>query len=277
MLDLDHRWLAVNQAAVDEFERLFGVRPVLGQSLLAALADQPEHQAAVRAAWQPAIEGRPYTAVAEFGAPERRRRSYEMRFGVLENAAGERIGAYQFAYDVTERLAEQAKLRAAEDQLRQAQKMEALGQLTGGVAHDFNNLLQVVSSGLRLLQGEQEPSRRSRVLDGMNHAVERGADLTRHLLAFGRRQALNPQPIDLAAHLRGIRDLLARSLRGNLQLVIEVASGCWAVEVDAGELELALLNLCFNARDAMAEGGTIAIRPRTSRTRPVPATSSGSP
>jgi PAS domain S-box-containing protein len=161
--------------------------------------------------------------------------------------------------DVTAEKEAAAELARAQEQLRQAQKMEAIGQLTGGVAHDFNNLLTVVAGGLRLLERQPDPERRRRVLDGMGQAVERGAGLTRQLLAFGRRQALNPEPVDLACRAGGMRDMLARSLRGDIRVEIDIAAGAWPVEVDAAELELALLNLCVNARDAMADGGVIRV------------------
>jgi PAS domain S-box-containing protein len=150
--------------------------------------------------------------------------------------------------------------RAVEERLRQAQKIEAIGQLTGGVAHDFNNLLQVISGGLQIIERVQDPARREKILKGMRQATQRGAGLSRQLLTFSRAQALTPEPIDLAHHVAGMRELLDRSLRGDIQVNVELQSNLWPVEVDAGELELVILNLAFNARDAMPNGGTITLR-----------------
>ena len=259
--DLDYRWLAINRAAADEFERIFGVRPSVGQSMLDILADQPEHQAAVKAAWTPAIEGRPYTAVGEFGDPELARRSYEMRFSVLRNAAGERVGAYQFVYDVTERLREQARLREAEEQLRQSQKLETIGQLTGGVAHDFNNLLMAVIANLDLLHRRVGgDANLLRLVDGAMQGAERGAALTQRLLAFSRRQDLQPQAVHVPVLLEGMRQLLERSVGPMVQLELQDGGeSTWPVLVDPNQLELAILNLALNARDAMPNGGVVTL------------------
>ena len=146
-----------------------------------------------------------------------------------------------------------------EENLRQAQKMEAIGQLTGGVAHDFNNLLMVIHGGLDMLDRQEDPNRRARLLQGMRQAAERGSALTRQLLAFARRQPLAPEAIDLSVRIGGMRELLDRSLRGDVHVDLAFDDGLWPVEVDAGELELVVLNLAFNARDAMPNGGEIVI------------------
>jgi PAS domain S-box-containing protein len=257
--DLDYRWLAINRAAADEFTRIFGVRPQVGDNMLELLASNPDQQAAVRAVWSRALAGEEFTEIAEFGDPARDQRFYEMRYNTLRNAEGERIGAYQFVYDVTERLLDQKRLRHAEQALRQAQKMEAIGQLTGGVAHDFNNLLAVFANGLQVLERGVTEEQRKRIRDAMRRAVARGTGLTRHLLAFSRRRPVNAESVDLAAVLTGMRDLLERSLRGDIQVSMEFDEQLWPVEVDTGELELAVLNLCVNARDAMSDSGTVTI------------------
>ncbi|WIW45003.1 response regulator [Bradyrhizobium sp. 62B] len=147
-----------------------------------------------------------------------------------------------------------------EETLRQAQKIEAIGQLTGGVAHDFNNLLMVISGGLDMLDRQTDPNRRRRLMDGMTQAAQRGASLTRQLLAFSRRQKLRPEPVDVAAQIGGMRELLDRSLRGDVHVEFDFPDSLWPVEVDPGELELVVLNLAVNARDAMPNGGTIVVR-----------------
>jgi len=149
--------------------------------------------------------------------------------------------------------------RAVEDRLRQAQQIDALGQLTGGVAHDFNNLLQVISGGLQILARQSDPQRRDQIFASMKRAVDRGARLCRQLLAFSRRQALKPEALDLKRLISDIRELLNRSLRGDVQIQSAFADLLWCVEVDPGELELVILNLALNARDAMPAGGTIGI------------------
>jgi signal transduction histidine kinase/CheY-like chemotaxis protein len=154
--------------------------------------------------------------------------------------------------DVTDR-------RAVETRLRLAQKIEALGQLTGGVAHDFNNLLQVISSGLQILTRPLDLQRRDKILGSMKQAVERGSGLCRQLLAFSRRQTLKPEPIHLNRLIAGMHELLSRSLHTNVDIQTHFADGLWPVEVDSGELELVILNLAVNARDAMPRGGTIDI------------------
>jgi PAS domain S-box-containing protein len=257
--DLNYRWLAVNRAAADEFERIFGVRPKVGDSMLEALASQPEQRAAVEAIWGRALAGEEFTAINEFGDSTRDRRAYEMRYNTLRDRDGRRIGAYQFVYDVTERLRDQERLRNAEAALRQTQKMESLGQLTGGVAHDFNNLLSVFASGVQLLERDVAGPQRQRVFDSMRRAVTRGTGLTRHLLAFSRRRPVKPESIDLRAHLRSMREMLDGALGGHIHVSMELSTELWPVEVDVGEFELAVVNLSVNARDAMPRGGEIVI------------------
>ena len=158
------------------------------------------------------------------------------------------------ARDVTER-------NQLEARLRQAQKLEAVGQLTGGVAHDFNNLLQVVLSGLTLMERVDDPGRRAMLADRVRRAAQRGGELTKRLLTVARRQSLHPEAIDLASWMtEGAGDLLARTLRGDIRTVLDVPAGLPPVEADPGELELAVLNIAVNARDAMMQGGTITVQ-----------------
>ena len=151
--------------------------------------------------------------------------------------------------------------RKAESALAQAQRLEAIGQLTGGIAHDFNNLLQVISGGLELLRTAGE-ARRERLMDAIGKAAVRGGELTRQLLSFARRQPLQPQVIDLAAQVTTMRDLLDRSLRGDVRVVTDFDPELWPVEVDPAQLELAVLNIAVNARDALPGGGVITISGR---------------
>jgi signal transduction histidine kinase/ActR/RegA family two-component response regulator len=159
--------------------------------------------------------------------------------------------------ELREQMAERTRM---EEALRQAQKIEAIGQLTGGVAHDFNNLLMVISGGLEMLERQTDPMRRRRLLEGMHQAAQRGAALTRQLLAFSRRSALRPEPVDLRVQIGGMRELLDRSLRGDVHVALHFADDLWPISVDPGELELVVLNLAVNARDAMPRGGLIEIR-----------------
>ncbi|HSV04669.1 MAG TPA: ATP-binding protein [Phenylobacterium sp.] len=147
----------------------------------------------------------------------------------------------------------------AEEALRQAQKMEAMGQLTGGVAHDFNNLLMVASSGLDLMDRTSDPIRRDRLAQGIRQAIDRGADLTQQLLAFSRKSPQKTEVVDLPELLAGMRDVLNRSLREDIDVEISSADDLWPVEVDPSQLEVAILNIAINARDAMPNGGAIAI------------------
>jgi PAS domain S-box-containing protein len=150
-----------------------------------------------------------------------------------------------------------------EEQLRQAQKMEAIGQLTGGVAHDFNNLLAVVMVNAELLSvqlGEEDPK-----IQAVLRAAGRGADLTRQLLAFSRRQPLQPRALDLNVLVQGMREMLSRSLGETIEIRTALDEGLWHALADPGQVENALLNLAINARDAMPDGGTLVIETDNAR------------
>jgi signal transduction histidine kinase/CheY-like chemotaxis protein len=207
---------------------------------------------------------RPVQAITLFSAMRTalraRLRQYEVRAHLRqrERAAQELEGLV--AARTAELRAQIEERERVEDALRQAQKIEAIGQLTGGVAHDFNNLLMVITGGLNILDSQSDPARRRRLMDGMRQAAARGAGLTRQLLAFSRRQSLRPEPIDLARHIGGMRELLDRSLRGDVHVLTTFDDGLWPTEVDPGELELVVLNLAVNARDAMPDGGVVSIR-----------------
>lgn len=150
----------------------------------------------------------------------------------------------------------------AEQALRQSQKMEAMGQLVGGVAHDFNNLLMAVSSGLHLLGRAKDEKRRNVIMEGISQAVDRGSSLTRQLLAFARRQTLKPETFDPASRIEGMQELLQRSLREDIEVRIDMPDDLWPVRADAGQFELVILNLAVNARDAMPNGGALIINGR---------------
>jgi len=261
--DLNYRWLAINKAAADEFERIFGVQPKVGQSMLDLLEDQPKHRDAVKAVWSRALAGEQFTEIAEFGDPNRDRRAYEMKFNILRDRNGLQIGAYQFVYDVTERLNDQARLAEAQDRLRQAQKMETIGQLTGGVAHDFNNLLTPIVGALDMLRRRgYSDERTQRLTVGALQAAERARVLVQRLLAFSRRQHLQPRAVDIRVLIESLADLLSRSLGPRLELVLDIDRNLPAAHVDPNQLELALLNLAVNSRDAMAGEGTLTISAR---------------
>ena len=157
---------------------------------------------------------------------------------------------------------EVAAREAAQARLTQTMKLEALGRLTGGVAHDFNNLLAVVTAGVSLLARAEDPARRAKLTASIAAAAERGADLTRRLLTFARRQALRPEPIDLGAWLGEIGALLSRSLRADIAVEIDAPETLWPVMADASEMELAVTNLALNARDAMPRAGVLRISAR---------------
>jgi PAS domain S-box-containing protein len=177
----------------------------------------------------------------------------------IRDEEGKLIGFANIMRDITERHEARSKLQHAQEQLAQSQKMEALGQLTGGIAHDFNNMLMVVSGNAQILKRRLHDPKSLRSVEAIELAATRGENLTRKLLAFSRRQALNPIVISLHQRLTEFRDLLASSARGDIKLVIDIERGVWPVAVDVHELELALINLVVNARDAMPSGGTITI------------------
>ncbi|SEI51384.1 PAS domain-containing protein [Frateuria terrea] len=184
-------------------------------------------------------------------------RSFDFSMRPLHDHDGKRVALVFEAVDITAR-------RQTEDALRQSQKMEAVGQLTGGIAHDFNNLLTVISGNIditlsRLERADQADPRITRTLENALRGAERAAALTQRLLAFSRRQPLQPRPLDLGQLVLGMTDLLRRSLGETIELEVSDGPGLWPVEADPNQLEAAILNLAVNARDAMPEGGRLLI------------------
>ena len=182
--------------------------------------------------------------------------------------------------DVTAEKEAAEELVRAQDALRQSQKMEAVGQLTGGLAHDFNNLLTGIMGNLELLQHRIARGRLDdvdRLVNAAQGAGRRAASLTQRLLAFSRRQTLDPKPTDVNRLIAGMEDLLRRSAGPTTDIEIVGAAGLWTAMIDPGQLENALLNLCINARDAMPDGGKITVETankwlddRTGRERDLP-------
>jgi PAS domain S-box-containing protein len=265
----------------DAYFELYGldpraVTPSLGAWLMTM---HPEDRGAAEATLRECLRRRDPDYRAEFRIrhPRRGERWLARRGRLLCDERGDPVRLIGLDIDVTDRkraelaLAEaneglrremetEVKAReAAQARLFQTLKLEALGQLTGGVAHDFNNLLSVIMSSAALLRRAEDPERREKLLDAMAQAAQRGADLTRRLLTFARRQALRPEPLDLRAWLEDMRELLGRTLRGDITIEIEAPEGLSPVLADAAELELAVLNLAVNARDAMPQGGTLRI------------------
>jgi len=173
---------------------------------------------------------------------------------------GDRV--YGYGRDITQSKLDQETLVKTEEQLRQAQKMEAVGQLTGGLAHDFNNLLAAIAGSLEMLEVRLSQGRTGdieRYMMAAKSSAKRAAALTHRLLAFSRRQTLDPKPTNLNRLVNGMEDLVRRTVGPQITVEFVGAAGLWATKVDAGQLENSLLNLCINARDAMPDGGRLTI------------------
>ncbi|TZG28109.1 PAS domain-containing protein [Sphingomonas montanisoli] len=257
----DYRWLGINRAAANEFEAIYGARPEVGDPIL-DLIDDPTERENIQAMWARALSGEEFLMVAAFGDPNfvAEQRTYEMRFNVLRDTDGHTLGAYQMGTDISERVRAEAEMAQMHEALRQSQKMEAMGQLTGGVAHDFNNLLTPIMGSLDLLQRKAGMgTREMRLIDGALQSAERAKMLVQRLLAFARRQPLQPSPVDMAALVGGMTELLVSTCGPQIRLATELAPDLPPALVDPNQLEMAILNLCVNARDAMPEGGVLTI------------------
>jgi PAS domain S-box-containing protein len=255
--DLEGRYVLVNDAAA----RFVGRSPaeIIGKRDFELYVEQTARQFVeddrqVLATGLPqAFEG---VATGMGGATQ----AYLVTKGVYRDPDGRILGLFGISHDITELQAANESLAQAREALFRSQKMEAVGQLTGGIAHDFNNLLTVVLGNLDLMERHVNGNERMlRQLAAMRHAAERGQTLTGQLLAFSRRQHLNPETLDVNTLVRGFEPLIRRVLGENIGLRISLEDKIPACEVDAPQLETSLLNLAVNARDAMPDGGEIML------------------
>jgi PAS domain S-box-containing protein len=240
----------------------YSAAEIVGQHVSVLYAEEERHRGEpARALQVAAYEGK---YVAESWRM-RRDESLFWASAVIEairDETGTLVGFAKITRDITERRQAQTSLERAQEQLAQSQKMEALGQLTGSIAHDFNNLLMIVSGHAQLLRRRLSDPKHLQAIDAVHSAANRGESLTRQLLAFSRRQPLNPIVADVKERVEAVHEMLVGSLRGNVELKCDIPAMVWPVEVDIAELELALVNIAVNARDAMPGGGIITLAAR---------------
>jgi PAS domain S-box-containing protein len=172
--------------------------------------------------------------------------------------AGNLLGFINILRDATERRDAEEKLVQAREQLAMSQKMEAIGKLTGGIAHDFNNLLMIIGGNAQIFTRLLDP-KLPKAIEAIQTAAKRGESLTRQLLTFSRHQQLSPTVVDLNASIKNMRTMIESSLRGNIVYDENIGEGVWPVKLDLAELELAIVNIAVNARDAMPNGGTFTL------------------
>ncbi|MBW3097806.1 PAS domain-containing protein [Pseudohoeflea sp. DP4N28-3] len=259
--DRNRRVIAFNSAHAKAYSQLFGRKPKVGDHLPDHM---PQGQAALLTGLMDrALAGETFTVIEEFGPAGGDKTCFEISYTPLRNQDGEIVGAFHHARDVTARLRAETELTQAQEALRQSQKMEAVGQLTGGLAHDFNNLLAGMSGSLELMQTRLSQGRVveiDRYLTAAQESARRAAALTHRLLAFSRRQTLDPKPTRVDQLIAGMEELIRRTMGPAIAVETQSQSDLWATLVDPNQLENALLNLCINARDAMPDGGKLAIR-----------------
>ncbi len=275
----DHDLRSGRISRSDNVQAVFGVADTAGD-----FADRihPDDRACRDAAVQAALAARgDYRSAYRFAAQDGGWRYLEDRGVVLADPVGRPLRIVGVSFDQTELQAVQTQLLdltaelerrvaaatvarlALEEQLRQTQKLQAVGQLAGGVAHDFNNLLTAVLGSLELLERHVGTEAGRRLLGAARMAAERGATLTNQLLVFARRQKLAAQTLDPAELLGRMQDMLSRTLGSAVLLRLDLAGAGWAVTADPVQLELAVLNLAINARDAMPQGGRLIIATST--------------
>ena len=256
--DHELRVTAFNKAHENSFFELFGLRQKMGDKL----PDQfpPDQAEALSAIMKRALGGDSFTVVETFGPSDQKKSTFEVSYHPLRGEDGTIIGAFHQAKDISDRLRTEAELVEVQEALRQSQKLEAMGQLTGGVAHDFNNLLTPIIGGLDMLQRKGIGDERTqRQIDGALQSAERAKTLVQRLLAFARRQPLQPTAVDVGELIDGMAELIGSTLGPSIDLRIVMEEALPPARADGNQLEMALLNLAVNARDAMANGGMLTI------------------
>ncbi len=256
--DAEFRLIAFNKAHNDQFRRVNGFNTKLGD----VFPDQfiAEQRPVMRALMSRALAGERFTVTEQFGRPEFGQPLWEITYTPLRDENGAIVGAFHLATDISDRLRAEADLALTQEALRQSQKMEAMGSITGGVAHDFNNLLTPIVGSLDLLQrkglgGERE----QKLIHGALQSAERAKTLVQRLLAFARRQPLQTEAVDIALLVEGMADLVSSTCGPKISFTLDVGSDLSRAQADANQVEMAVLNLVVNARDAMPEGGHIII------------------
>ena len=259
VFDKDYRLIAFNKAHNDEFFRVNGFYTKIGDVFPDLFI--PEQATLMRANMGRALAGEAYTVEAVFGRAEFGQPCWEITYTPLRDGTGAIFGAYHQAHDISARLKTEAELRDAQDVLRQSQKLEVIGQLTGGVAHDFNNLLTVIKSSTDLLKrpGLAE-ERRARYIEAISNTVDRAAKLTGQLLAFARRQALKPKVFAACDSVRALSDMVGTLTGSRITVVTELPENPCLVNADPNQFDTALVNMAVNARDAMEGEGQLTIR-----------------
>ena len=255
--DTDFRVVAFNDAHNDEFFRINGFYSNPGDIFPDLFAE--DQREGMRALMSRVLSGERFTVVEAFGRPEFGKPFWEIHYTPLRNKDGEIIGAFHHAKDISARLTAEADLSEAQEKLRQTQKLESLGQVTGGVAHDFNNLLTPIMGSLDFLvhKGIGGP-REQRMIGAALQSAEKAKVLVQRLLAFARRQPLKKEVIDVSALIDNMRVLLATATGTNIELKFNLQSQLLAL-ADANQIEMAILNIAVNSRDAMPDGGHITI------------------
>ena len=255
VLDLQGMVLDCNRAALDSVGATLA--GIVGRPFSESpwFSGTPGMKQVIEEALEVAKAGGSARAELALTLPDGRVRIYDFAMHLVCDAAGEAVEIVPEATDITDQ-------RRIEEQLRQSQKMEAVGQLTGGLAHDFNNLLTGITGSLELMQARVSQGRVAeldRYVNMAQGAAKRAAALTHRLLAFSRRQTLDPKPTNMNRLVAGMEELIRRTVGPAITVEVVGAAGLWTTMVDPNQLENALLNLCINARDAMPQGGRLTI------------------
>jgi PAS domain S-box-containing protein len=259
VFDTEYRLIAFNQAHNEEFRRVNGFETKLGDVFPDLFI--PEQAVKMRRLMGRALAGETFEIEAEFGRPELGTPAWEITYTPLRDERGAIIGAFHHAHDISDRLRAEGELRDAQELVRQSQKLEAVGQLTGGVAHDFNNLLTVIKSSFEMLKRPDLPeARRARYVDAIADTVERATKLTAQLLAFARRQSLKPEVFDVRDALHRVSDMIDTLMGTRVRVVRELGDLPCYVRADRSQFETALVNMAVNARDAMDGEGELTLR-----------------